>query len=588
MDRIVTWAAASTLIVGSLISGCRAPGRVEVTQAPPVAGPFDSGPPRDHTQSPRRSLADEIASANPTKSSSPARPTALPTSATSSLRGRVGARLAHSAPLQNRIQPTGFQAPQADPESPAASEAGSRRSFAVPPELPGAESAPFQLPAFDANQPPEERREAVRQVYEALPELPAEQVVGSGTAERPLSLMDLQQTAFARSPAIMTAWADVDAARGRAVQAGLCPNPVVGYQGDTINTLNTAGYNGAFVEQTYVTAGKLCLAQQRALMQVRAAEYAYRRARFEVAADVRRAYFGVLIAQERVRLMRAMAQLTQEAYDVQVELVGGGQAAAYEPLQLRVLALQARNAVVTAENAYVGEWRELAAAINHPDMHPVELAGAIEVPPPAIEFEMAKAMLLSRHTDLSIAQAEVSEQNFNLELQRVTPIPNLDLYAAVQHDDTNSRNDVSYNLRVGIPLPLFDRNQGNISAAHAELVRAQHNWVNTQNDLSARLAEIIARYSTARELATTYRTDIVPSQVQTFRGVYNQFREVGGEIDFAQVIVSQQTLSQVVDQYLDTLANQWDAAVDLSEILQVEDIYTMDGVAPVPSAQQLP
>lgn len=577
MDRVQLWAAVSTLAIGSLFCGCRAPGRVEVTQAPPVAGPFDAGAPQSQLQSRASSVADELASATPTKSAPQSTATPTPTAADPSLRGRVGARLAQAVPTRGSIQPASFQGPPADP---AESEAGSRRSFAVPPEIPGAEAAPFQLPPFDANQPAEERREAIRQVYDALPEMPAEQVVAPGTTERPLSLMDLQQTAFTRSPAIMTAWAAVDAARGRAVQAGLCPNPVVGYQGDTINTLNTAGYNGAFVEQTYVTAGKLCLAQQRALMQVRAAEYAYRRARFEVAADVRRAYFGVLIAQERVRLLRAMAQLTQDAYDVQVDLVGGGQAAAYEPLQLRVLALQARNAVVTAENAYMGEWRELAAAINYPDMHAVELAGAIEVPPPAVEFESAKAALLSRHTDLSIAQAEVSEQNFNLELQRVTPIPNLDFYAAVQHDDTNSRNDVSYNLRVGIPLPLFDRNQGNISAAHAELVRAQHNWVNTQNDLSARLAEIIARYSTARELATTYRTDIVPSQVQTFRGVYNQFREVGGDMDFAQVIVSQQTLSQVVDQYLDTLASQWDAAVDLSEILQVEDIYTMDGMQP--------
>jgi cobalt-zinc-cadmium efflux system outer membrane protein len=482
--------------------------------------------------------------------------------------------------------PAGFEDDPAVPAAP--SEGGSRRSLAVPPELPGSEEQPFQLPPFDANQPPEERQEAIRQVYEALPELPAEQVIAPGTADRPLSLMDLQHTAFSRSPAIMTAWAAVDAARGRAVQAGLCPNPVVGYQGDTINTLDTAGYNGAFVEQTYVTAGKLCLAQQRALMEVRAAEYAYRRARFEVAAEVRRGYFGVLIAQERIRLMRAMAQLTQDAYEVQVDLVGGGQAAAYEPLQLRVIALQARNAVVTAENAYLGSWRELAAALSYADMHPVELAGSIEFPPPVMEFDPAKAALLSRHTDLSIAHADVAEQNFNVELQRVTPIPNLDLYAAIQHDDTNSRNDVSYNLRVGIPLPLFDRNQGNIAAAHAELVRSQHNWINTQNDLSARLAEIIARYATARELAATYRTDIVPSQVQTFRGVYTQFREVGGEIDFAQVIVSQQTLSQVVEQYLDTLAAQWDAAVDLSEILQVEDIYTMDGIVVPPMVEPAP
>jgi len=71
----------------------------------------------------------------------------------------------------------------------------------------------------------------------------------------------------------------------------------------------------------------------------------------------------------------------------------------------------------------------------------------------------------------------------------------------------------------------------------------------------------------------------VPSQVQTFRGVYTQFRSAGGELDFAQVIVSQQTLAQVLSEYLNTLSNEWDAAVDIAEILQVEDIDTMDGIA---------
>jgi len=475
-------------------------------------------------------------------------------------------------------------------EQPAAPSADqeSRQSLDLPSELPGADSSQLNLPPYDANQPLAERRDAIRELYEALPKMPEERVVGAEPGERALTLADLQHTAYSRSPVISKAWADVDSRRGRAVQAGLCPNPVVGYEGDTINTLGTAGYNGLFFEQTYVTAGKLGLAQQAALMEVRAAEYAYRRARVDVATSVRRAYFGVLVAQERVRLARAMSTLAQDAYEAQVDLVAGGQAAAYEPLQLKVTALRARNEVVTAENNYQGSWRELAAALNYPNMLPEAVAGSVESPPAELQFEAAQVALLSRHTDLSIAQADIAQQQFNLELQRRTPIPNLELYSAVQHDDTNSRNDVSYNVQIGLPLPIFNRNQGNIASANAELVRAQHNRVGTQNTLTASLAEAYARYATARELAQTYRTQIVPSQVQTFRGVYTQFRSAGGELDFAQVIVSQQTLAQVLSEYLNTLSNEWDAVVDVAEILQVEDLDTMDGLATPPQLQPAP
>lgn len=491
-----------------------------------------------------------------------------------------------SRPATERVLTIAFdQEASNEPATDPASESASLLD--VPPELPGAQTPQIRLPPFKPDEPIDERRDAIRSVYAALPALPKEEVVDSATANR-LSLAELQHTGYSRSPVVSRAWAAVDAARGRAVQAGLCPNPVVGYEGDSIDTMDTAGYNGVFFEQTYVTAGKLGLAQQAAMMEVRAAEYEYRRARVAVATAVRRNYFGVLVAQERVRLARAMASLTEKAYDAQIDLVAGGQSAAHEPLQLKVLALKARNDVVTAENAYVGSWRELIATLNSAEMAPAALSGSVEAPTPELQFESAKSALLSRHTDLSIAQAQIAQQNYNLELQRVTPIPNLELYTAIQHDDTNSRNNVAYNVQIGLPLPLFNRNQGNISAANAELIRAQHNWVSTRNDLTARLAEAYARYATARELAETYRTDIVPSQVQTYRGVYTQFRAVGGNSDFAEVIISQQTLAQVMSEYLNTLASEWNSAVDVAEILQVEDLYSMDGLSTPPRLEPVP
>jgi cobalt-zinc-cadmium efflux system outer membrane protein len=580
--------ALAALAAGATLGGCRqTAARVELSDASPVSPAYDQRARAVHAQSEHLAGVNELAQASlaPANADAPVIEPDEPRGFGAQGTGRLvtggtrsrGAAARRSAEL---VLPIAFDQEQAaEPEAAPLLD--------VPPELPGAQTPQIRLPPFNPDEPIDERRTALRSVYATLPALPAEQVVDS-TTEGKLSLDDLQRTAYSRSPVIAVAWSAVDAARGRAVQAGLCPNPVVGYEGDSINTMDTAGYNGVYFEQTYVTAGKLGLAQQAALMEVRAAEYAYRRSRVEVAAAVRRAYFGVLVAQERVRLARAMAALTEKAYDAQIDLVAGGQSAAHEPLQLKVLALKSRNDVVTAENAYIGSWRELAAVLNSPEMAPVALAGSVESATPELQFEAAKRALLARHTDLSIAQAQISQQNYNLELQRVTPIPNLELYTAIQHDDTNSRNNIAYNVQIGLPLPVFNRNQGNISAANAELIRAQHNWVSTRNELTAQLAEAYARYATARELAATYRSDIVPSQVQTYRGIYTQFRAVGGNSDFAEVIVSQQTLAQVLGEYLNTLAGEWDSAVDVAELLQVDDMYTMDGIAMPPRLEPAP
>lgn len=436
----------------------------------------------------------------------------------------------------------------------------------------------MKVPPYNPNQPFNERRKIIEGLYQLFPPSPEERIVPPGTTPRPLTLGDLQQTAYQYSPVLREAWADVEEARGLAVQAGLYPNPELGYEGDTINTSATAGYNGLFFSQSFITAGKLDTARQSKLMHVRATEYVYRRTRYQVAAAVRRAFFKVLISRERVKFSRAISRMAQEVYQAQIELVAGGQAAPYEPLQLRVLALRARNDVIRAENAYQAAWRELAAAVAQPNMQPVELAGSVESPLPGVIYDAARSSLLARHTDLFAAQAEIASAGYNLGLQRVTPIPNVNVYGAVQHDATTSLDNISYNLQIGLPLPVFNRNQGNITAAQADLVHARNTLTTTQNRLIADLAEAYGRYATGRELAEQYQTDIVPSQVRNYRGVYEQFREVGGTVDFAQVVIAQQNLAETVNAYLDALFEAWEAAVDISELLQVDDMYTMDGL----------
>ena len=476
------------------------------------------------------------------------------------------------------IAEAAFQTPDLLPESEVAaalqSDDAARTRFEIPPDIPGAEVPRIELP-YDPQLTPEVRQAQIRSLYGDLLPLPPEQ-----THEGPpLALRDVERLAFDYNPKIRERWAAVQSARGAAIQAGLYPNPEAGYQSDTVNTGATAGYHGAYLAQTFVTAGKLGLARQTAQMKVRAAEYEYLKTRYEVVGDVRRAYFRVLIAEERLRLARAMSMMSEETYQAQIELVVGGQSAADEPMQLRVLALAARNELTRAENAYQAAWRELNAAIGQMTLTSSNLTGSVEVPSATVSYEEARATIVSRHTDLSVAQARIAGANCNLQLQRNVPIPNIKVNGVVQYDDTSSRNDMTYNLQLGVPLPLFDRNQGNIASAQADLAASQNSLNSARNDLMASLAENYGRYSSGRQLALVYRTEILPSQVQAYRGIYERFRAAGGDVDMAQVVLAQQTLGQAVRDYLDVLGEAWLAIADLSELLQVDDPYTMDGLA---------
>ncbi|MBI1315184.1 hypothetical protein GC176_28165 [bacterium] len=499
----------------------------------------------------------------------------------------VGEQLSEARPIwrPSGIQQVSFQSA---PESLATRSADGQKNeavarqrsqrFAVPKELPGSDASPLRLPAYDAQQPLEVRRSLIRSLFPELPyEVPP--LVAGDRADEPMTLSELQQLGLEHSPVVSQAAADVESARGKAIQVGLYPNPTVGYEGDTVGTTNTAGYNGAFISQEFVTAGKLTLAQDSALMAMQAAEADLRKARVSLASNIRRRYFELLLAQERLVFSRALATLSEEVYHAQIDLVAGGENAAYEPLQLRVLAVQARNNVVQADNRVMAAWRQLAATLGLPEMPRTEVAGSIETPAPKIDYESARTIVLSRHSDLIAAQSLISSAQYNLRLQEVTPIPNIELYTAVQHDATTPLDNFSYNLQIGLPVPVFNRNQGNITSAHAQVTRSQQDLIDKRNTLQNMLAEIYGRYASNMTIAASYRTEILQDQVRVYRGIYDRFREAGGDVDFAQIVVAQQTLAQAIAGYLDVLGQQWAATVDLAEILQADDLFAIGGGA---------
>jgi cobalt-zinc-cadmium efflux system outer membrane protein len=465
--------------------------------------------------------------------------------------------------------------PPAVSQDPPQSQPPGRR-FAIPEELPGASAAPIALPPLDPSLPMEQRKSLAESLFPELTPVAAEE--SSAESATPVTLADLQKLAEEQSPVVRQAAAVVQSARGRALQAGLKPNPTLGYEGDTIGTADTAGYNGVFFTQEIVRGNKLSLAQAAAMQEVRAAEADLKKARISLASDVRRNYYKVLIAQEQLRFSRAISRLSDEVYKAQIDLVAGGEAAPYEPLQLRVFAVQARNNVTASANSLNASWRQLAAAAGTPMMGRRVVTGQVENSTTAVNYEQAAAML-QNHSDIAAAQARVNAAAGNLRLQEAIPTPNLNLYGALQHDDTTPLSNISANIQVSAPIPVLNRNQGNIASAHADLIRTRQELVQTTNNLLSQLADNFSRYETSRVVSTSYRTDIVPDQVRVYRGIYDRFLVDGQSVDFAQVVVSQQTLAQVVDGYVLSLTNEWTALVDMAQLLQVTDLQTMDGAA---------
>src|SRR5262249_33624226 len=164
----------------------------------------------------------------------------------------------------------------------------------VPPGVPGQETPPIKLPPLEKAKDVEA---ALKRYFPPLPPIGPEVQPLPGPGGRPLTLADLQKLARENSPLLRQAAADIKAAEGVALQAGLYPNPTTGLQGQTQGPGGGPIYGG-FVGQTIKTAGKLKLAQAAAAIDLENARLAYRKAETDLTASVRSGYFAALVARE--------------------------------------------------------------------------------------------------------------------------------------------------------------------------------------------------------------------------------------------------------------------------------------------------
>jgi cobalt-zinc-cadmium efflux system outer membrane protein len=434
----------------------------------------------------------------------------------------------------------------------------------VPPDIPGANAPPVRVPLREPGREAE-RDKIIAELYGAVPKLPPDPVPTVGAR---LGLADLQQRAVAQHPTIRQAVNAVESARGAALQAGLPPNPSFGFEADNVGTGGTAGYQGGKYEQLIKTAGKLKLAQQAALMDVVNAQVALRRAQIDLAAQVRGAYFGVLVAEENLRLNHALTRFADAIYQVQVDQVRGTQAAAFEPMPLRALAEQARLALVVAQNRYQAAWRQLAAAVGDPDLGPTPLVGSAAMADPGYEYDALRNRILSEHTDLITAANTIVKDRYNLRLAQVTPIPDISLKLVVQKDYTAPPFNTTANVEIGVPIPVWDRNQGAIKQAESDLARAIDDIPRTKLDLLNKLADSMERYQTNRALVDGYLKRILPDQVRGYRALVQQ-----NQPSFSDIVNAQQQLNTFLAAYLVALQTQWQAVVDLAALAQLDDLY---------------
>ncbi len=459
--------------------------------------------------------------------------------------------------------------PQQLPPTPL--ERQNRLRLTFPSEIPGADSPSISLPITDIDHP-ERKLKAINKLFPAA--TPARKI--EMPTDRVMTLEELEDLAMANSPIIAQALAAITMNQGAVVQAGVYPNPVFGYEADTVGSSYTRNYQGTYLAQTIKTAGKLPLARAAANMDLMNSQLAYERTRQQILHDVRTGYFNVLVSQEAIRINEALVNFTNQVYAIMINRLKNGEQAGYELAQLRTLVKQAQTTLVNSQNHYISSWKQLAVATGVPELPLARLEGQVDMPVPNLDYDALLERVLSVHPDLQASRNLEAQAKLQLRLQRAIPIPDPTVAGVFQNDSTTpGYQRTSYNLNISFPVPLFDRNQGNIRSALGKLEMNSRQYAVATNSLTSQLADAFERYQNGRFQSEYYRTQILPDLARAYRGVYDRHMDNSEKVAFGDIIVAQQNLAGGVSSYITSLWTQWNAAVDIANLMQLSDFRSL-------------
>lgn len=373
-----------------------------------------------------------------------------------------------------------------------------------------------------------------------------------------LTLAHIEQLAMANNPTISQLNAAVNKGSGLRYQVGLSPNPTVGYQGMQLADRQT-DQHVAFVEQEFVRGDKLALNRAVLDQATRAQMWELEAQRFRVLTDVRMRYFEAIAAQRQLDATKEFLKVADQGVKVAERRKMAGEASQVEVLQSRILMSQVELAAQQIEARYLGAWKDLVAVAGVPHMSPTRLDGDLSSEGLDVDWDSKYHEILSQSPELAAAQRRVSQARAMLCRQEAQPIPNITMQLGAGFDQATDHGML--NLQFGAPIPVFNDNSGNISAAYADFCRATHEVKRIEMAIKSRLARAAQEYDSALAAVRKYEGQILPDAQNTL-DLSEQSYEAG-QLDFLQVLIVRKTF---FDARIQSIQAQGDLAQAQSKI----------------------
>ncbi|MBB4813243.1 MAG: TolC family protein [Pseudomonadales bacterium] len=374
-----------------------------------------------------------------------------------------------------------------------------------------------------------------------------------------LTMDQALETAFANNPDLAAAQWETGIAQGERQQAGLIPNPEVSWEAE--DTRRNSRTTTVMINQPIELGGKRGARIEVASRAQDAAGIELERKRNVLRADVIQAFYSSSTAQQRLLLSRQSLELAERGLRVAQGRIKSGKSSPVEGTRAEVQLSEVRLDLRRAERDEASAYQRLAQVMGAP------LPAFVSVGDPGRSMPTVpdSSLLLNRigeTAELRLAKLQIDQREASLGLEKAQRIPDLTVSIGSQYDE-RERERVNV-VGLSMPIPLFNRNQGNVLAAARRTDQARDLRNASELRLRTEIQTTLDQWMTANTEVASFNQTILPAAQSAVDTATRGFEM--GKFNFLDVLDAQRTLISARTQYIQAIAEATDAWVRIERI----------------------
>ena len=376
----------------------------------------------------------------------------------------------------------------------------------------------------------------------------------------PLSLTKAIELALEGSPEVAAATRQWEATEGQVLQGRARPNPELAYSlEDARSRTRTQSWQ---LNLPVELGGKRAARTKAAEKSREQAQAQLNELKAALRANVATAYFDVLTAQERLVLAKDSVALAKSSTDTVAKRVAAGKVSPVEESKARVAEAGIRVELAQAASEQRNALSRLFALLGKIEAPFTVLEGKAENLPPVPKLADLQS-LISSSPAVVLARIEVDRRKALTDLEQSKRVPDITVSAGIQRSNETQRNILLFG--VSVPLPVFDRNQGNLLEALKLEDKARDELQGATVRLHSEVAQAQERLSTIAAEVQLLRQDVLSGAKSAYDAATIGFEN--GKFNFLEVLDAQRTYFTAKSQYLKALGEAHRAAADVDRLL---------------------